>query len=57
MIEGTANIRKVDEEDLPVLPHSSEKLNANHSKIQTKGSKLLEINVIIKPLTNPLRRL
>jgi hypothetical protein len=32
-------------------------LNTNPSKTQTKGSKLLGINVIIKPLTNPLRRL
>jgi hypothetical protein len=42
MIEGTANIRKVNAESLPVLPHFSEKLNANNSKTQTKGSKLLE---------------
>jgi len=33
------------------------KLNTNPSKTQTGGSKLLGINVIIKPLTNPLRRL
>jgi len=32
-------------------------LNANHSKTQTESSKLLGINVIIKALTNPLRRL
>jgi hypothetical protein len=32
-------------------------LNTNHSKTQTKGSELLGINVIIKPLINPLRRL
>jgi hypothetical protein len=32
-------------------------LNADHPKTQTEGSKLLGINVIIKPLTNPLRRL
>jgi hypothetical protein len=32
-------------------------LNTNHSKTQTEHSKLLKINVIIKPLTNPLRRL
>jgi hypothetical protein len=32
-------------------------LNANHSKTQTEGSELLGINVIIKALTNPLRRL
>jgi len=32
-------------------------LNANHSKTQTEHSKLFGINVIIKPLTNPLRRL
>jgi hypothetical protein len=32
-------------------------LNANHSKTQTKGSERSGINVIIKPLTNPLRRL
>jgi hypothetical protein len=55
IIEGTTNIRKVDEGELPVLPHSSEKLNANHSK--TEHCELLKTNVIIKPLTNPLRRL
>ncbi len=32
-------------------------LNANHSKTQTEGSELFGINVIIKPSTNPLRRL
>jgi hypothetical protein len=57
IIEGTTNIRKVDERKLPVLPHFSDKLNTDHSKTQTKGSERLGINVIIKPLTNPLRRL
>jgi hypothetical protein len=32
-------------------------LNADHPKTQTESSELLGINVIIKPLTNPLRRL
>ncbi|MFZ8859019.1 MAG: hypothetical protein ACO2PP_00720, partial [Thermocrinis sp.] len=55
MIEGTANIRKVNEEGLPVLPHFSEKLNANHSKTQTKGSKLLENKCYNKTLNQSFK--
>jgi len=55
--EDTINNKRVDEKDLPVSVHLLRRLNTNPSKTQTGGSKLLGINVIIKPLTNPLRRL